>query len=146
MNLEEIRSLVQIMNEGKLTCVEVTEGETKIRLEKQPAAGSVGAPAAAAPTSVPAQPQTAAEQAPGNAPQYIEVKSPMVGVFYAASSPESQPFVQIGQKVKKGDILCVIEAMKLMNELNADADGEIAEVCAQNGQIVEYGQTLFKLR
>jgi acetyl-CoA carboxylase, biotin carboxyl carrier protein len=146
MNLEEIRSLVQIMSEGKLTCVEVTEGETKIRLEKQPAAGSACASAAAVPESVPAQPRAAVEQAQGNTAPYIEVESPMVGVFYASPSPESRPFVQIGQKVKKGDVLCVIEAMKLMNELNADADGEIAEICAQNGQIVEYGQTLFKLR
>jgi acetyl-CoA carboxylase biotin carboxyl carrier protein len=70
----------------------------------------------------------------------------MVGVFYTAPTPESEPYVKVGSTVKKGDVLCVIEAMKLMNEINSDQDGEIAEICAENGSVVEYGQTLFKLR
>ena len=74
-----------------------------------------------------------------------EVKSPMVGVFYAAPAPDAKPYVQVGDKVKKGDVLCIIEAMKLMNEIQADADGEIADICVQNGDLVEYGQTLFKI-
>jgi acetyl-CoA carboxylase biotin carboxyl carrier protein len=69
-----------------------------------------------------------------------------VGVFYTSSSPESQPYIKVGSKVKKGDIVCIIEAMKLLNEINSDQDGEIAEICVDNGQVVEYGQTLFKLR
>ena len=73
-----------------------------------------------------------------------EVKSPMVGVFYAAPSPDAQPFVQVGSKVKKGDVLCIIEAMKLMNEITAEQDGTIVEICAQNGQAVEYGTPLFR--
>ncbi|HML49609.1 MAG TPA: acetyl-CoA carboxylase biotin carboxyl carrier protein, partial [Clostridia bacterium] len=74
-----------------------------------------------------------------------EVKSPMVGVFYAAPSPESPPFVKRGDRVKRGDVLCIIEAMKLLNEIAAEADGEIADICVENGQVVEYSQTLFKI-
>ena len=74
-----------------------------------------------------------------------EVKSPMVGVFYQAPSPEADPYVHVGSKVKKGDVLCVIEAMKLLNEITADTDGEIVDVCVENGQLVEYGQVLFKI-
>ena len=73
------------------------------------------------------------------------VVSPMVGVFYASPSPDDPPFVKVGQKVHKGDVLCIIEAMKLMNEITAEEDGEIIDVCATNGSVVEYGQTLFKL-
>lgn len=141
MNLKAIRSLVQVMNEGGLTCVEVTEGDTKIRLEKQTAAAAA---VSAVPAAVPAAIAECAEQSAASA--YREVKSPMVGVFYAAPSPDGEPYVQEGSKVSKGDVLCVIEAMKLLNELNADMDGEVVEICAHNGQVVEYGQTLFKLR
>ena len=73
------------------------------------------------------------------------VVSPMVGVFYAAPAPAEKPFVAVGDRVKKGDVLCVIEAMKLMNEITADRDGEVVDICVQNGDMVEYGQTLFKL-
>ena len=75
----------------------------------------------------------------------VEIKSPLVGVFYVAPSPDSAPYVKVGDHVKKGDVLCVVEAMKLMNEITATQDGEIVDVCAQNGSVVEYGQTLFKL-
>ena len=75
----------------------------------------------------------------------IEVKSPLVGVFYASPAPDAEPFVKVGDKVKKGDVLCIVEAMKLMNEITASHDGEIVDVCIQNGSVVEFGQTLFKL-
>ena len=77
--------------------------------------------------------------------QFKEVKSPMVGVFYAALSPDAAPFVKVGDRVKKGDVICIIEAMKLMNEITADEDGEVVDICVQNGEVVEYGQTLVKL-
>ncbi|MDO4356300.1 MAG: acetyl-CoA carboxylase biotin carboxyl carrier protein, partial [Clostridia bacterium] len=77
--------------------------------------------------------------------QVTPVKSPMVGVFYAAPSPEKPPFVKVGDRVKKGDVLCIIEAMKLMNEITAEQDGEIADVCVANGDVVEFGQILFKI-
>ena len=75
----------------------------------------------------------------------IEVKSPLVGVFYAAPAPDAEPFVKVGDRVKKGDVLCIVEAMKLMNEITASHDGEVIDICIQNGSVVEYGQTLFKL-
>jgi acetyl-CoA carboxylase biotin carboxyl carrier protein len=75
----------------------------------------------------------------------IEVKSPLVGVFYAAPSPEAEPFVKVGDRIKKGEVLCVVEAMKLMNEITATHDGEIVDICITNGAVVEFGQTLFKL-
>ncbi|MFR5864574.1 MAG: acetyl-CoA carboxylase biotin carboxyl carrier protein [Acutalibacteraceae bacterium] len=94
--------------------------------------------------------RTRAAPIPAAAPAQAEsgrvVKSPLAGVFYAASSPDATPFVQAGDRVKKGETLCIIEAMKVMNELTADADGEVEAVLAENGQIVEYGQPLFRLK
>lgn len=77
--------------------------------------------------------------------KYRDIRSPMVGIFYAAPNPESEPFVKVGQKVKKGDTLCIIEAMKLMNDVVAEESGEIVEICAENGTLVEFGQVLFKI-
>ena len=77
--------------------------------------------------------------------KYRDVKSPMVGIFYAAPAPDAEPFVKVGSKVKKGDTLCIIEAMKLMNDVVAEEDGEIVEICAENGSLVEFGQVLFKI-
>lgn len=144
MNLSQIRSLAKILTENGLTCLEVRSGEETVRLERSPNPSS-GVPA---PVQAPAaQPKAEEKTAPVESAQALrEIKSPMVGVFYAASSPEAEPFVKVGSHVKKGDILCVLEAMKLMNEVSAEEDGEVAEVCAKNGQVVEYGQTLFKLR
>ena len=150
MNIDDIKSLVEIMGEGGLTCMEVTEGENKIRLEKRPAAITEVRTVAAAAVETPALPQTAAAPnaaaaQPVDFNNLKEVKSPMVGMFYDSPSPEADSYVKIGSKVKKGDILCVIEAMKLLNEITADTDGEIVDICASNGQIVEYGQILFKI-
>ena len=154
MNIKNIRSLAQILQETGLTGLEVWEGETKIRLERAPAPQTVtvlgeqqpvmtlpaSAPAAASAAAAPA-----AEQGVVDYNDIREVKSPIVGVFYASPSPDAKPYVQVGDKVKKGDVLCIIEAMKLMNEIQADMDGEIADICVQNGDLVEFGQTLFKI-
>ena len=147
MNIEEIKSLVQIMGEGGLTCVEVTEGNNKVRLEKRPAAVTEvrTVSAAVSPDIAPAQASAPSAAKPVDFNDLKEIKSPMVGMYYSSPSPEAEPYVKIGSKVKKGDVLCVIEAMKLLNEITADADGEIVDICATNGQIVEYGQTLFKI-
>lgn len=146
MKIEEIRSLAQIMEEAGLTGLEILDKDSKVRLEKRPAAPAAYAPAAA-PGGVPAALQeNGMALKPQDAPQYREIKCPMVGVFYAAPTPESEPYVKVGSAVKKGDVICVIEAMKLLNEINSDQDGEIAEICAENGSVVEYGQTLFRLR
>ena len=138
------------VTEVELTC---GNGE-KIKLKKKsevkvvaaepievPAAPMVIPAAPAAPTA-PAAP--AAEAAP--VAEGKEIKSPMVGVFYAAASPDSDPYVQVGQAVKKGDTLCIIEAMKLMNEINAEESGVITEICVKNGDLVQFGQPLFKIK
>ena len=104
-----------------------------------PAAPVQAAPAAEAPA------QESAVPASGSFSNLTEVKSPMVGVFYDSPSPEADPYVKVGDKVKKGDVLCIIEAMKLLNEITAEQDGEIVDICAHNADVVEYGQTLFKI-
>ncbi len=157
MNLEEIRTLAEIMNDNGLTAIEITEGESNIRLEKNPPAPAC-VPAAPMPIpavvpAAPAQAGTPTAEAPaqevakasGSFSNLTEVKSPMVGVFYDSPSPEADPYVKVGDKVKKGDVLCIIEAMKLLNEITAEQDGEIVDICAHNSDVVEYGQTLFKI-
>lgn len=127
--------------------IEVAEGDMRIRLEKT--APSCAAEASVLPSAALAS-QTPAQR-PGIEEQTVdfnhikEVRSPMVGVFYAAPGPELPPYVKVGSQVKKGDVLCIIEAMKIMNEILAEDDGEIVDVCAANGDIVEFSQTLFKL-
>ena len=146
MDIEEIRSLAKIMEESGLTGLEISDQNTKIKLEKRQAAPvyasappAGGVPAALQENSQCRQPEEAPQQ-------YREIKCPMVGVFYAAPAPGNEPYVRVGSAVKKGDVICVIEAMKLLNEINCDQDGEIVEICAEDGSVVEYGQTLFKLR
>ena len=166
MNVKEIKTLVGIMEDSSLTALEIEVPDLKLRLERSAGTGSVAevlqppvysVPAAApapapAPEAVPAasaapvQPAAAELQAAARENAfYKEIKAPMVGVFYTASAPEAEPYVTKGSQVKKGDVVCIIEAMKLMNEIAAEEEGQIVEVCVQNGQIVEYGQTLFKL-
>ena len=148
MKMSDIRTLAELVEKHGLTALDYAEGEAHIRIERTPA------PVAAAVPAVPAAP--AAAPAPAAEPVKDEdagayfnaakmVLSPMVGVFYASPSPSDPPFVTVGSKVKKGDVLCIIEAMKLMNEITAEEDGEIIDICAANGSVVEYGQILFKL-
>jgi len=137
MNEEIIRKYAGLMKELELTGLEISENDTKIRLER----GAQGTFVAEAPVSV----QTAAaapEQKQAKA-GFDEVLSPMVGVFYEAPAENADPFVKKGDKVKKGDTLCIIEAMKLMNEVTAEQDGTIQEICVKNGETVEYGTVLF---
>lgn len=146
VDIKGIDTLARLMQETGLTSIEVQEGNTRLKLERQTTAA---VPVAAAPPVMqPAVTETA--QAPAAvpsapAPAGKTVLSPTVGVFYAAPSPEADAFVQVGDAVKKGDVLCIIEAMKLMNEIQAEEDGVIAEICAGNGQVVEYDQPLFRL-
>jgi len=149
MNVRQIRELAQILRQNGLSAIEVTEGEYHVKLEcAVPAAAFQAAPA---PVPLAAQPHPAPEAS--EKPQdvgvdfndIIEVKSPLVGVFYASPAPDAEPFVKVGDRVKKGEVLCIVEAMKLMNEITATHDGEIVDACVQNGAVVEYGQTLFKL-
>ncbi len=136
MKLEEIRSLSRLMQETGLSVLDLKENGTHLRLER---AFSEKAP-------ISAQPQEKAEKSAlkiSPTPEGTPLKAPMVGVFYNAPSPDAKPFVSVGDFVKKGDTLCVIEAMKLFNEISAEKDGKILEICVRNGQVVEYGQTLF---
>ena len=152
MNLRQIRELVRLLESSSLTVLEIEENDLRVRLEKGQTTGIAQPVPAALPQAVPAA--LPVETAPAPAPvadgtvdfnRLKEVKSPLVGIFYAAPSPGAEPFAGVGSRVKKGDVLCVVEAMKLMNEITADADGEVIDVCVQNGQVVEFGQILFKL-
>ncbi len=158
MKIEEIKALAEIMSGNGVTSLKIDEGDLHIRIERDfpPAAPVVAAqpaliPAVPAAASTPTAAPAAASSTAGSSEQPVdfhnlkEVKSPMVGVFYDSPSPEADPFVKVGSKVKKGDVLCIIEAMKLLNEINADTDGEIVDICANNGDVVEYGQPLFKI-
>lgn len=154
--IDEIKEIITALDNSSVTEVELTCGNgEKIKLKKRSevklvAAEPIEVPAApmvvpAAPAAAPAAPAApAAEAAP--VAEGKEIKSPMVGVFYAAASPDSDPYVQVGQSVKKGDTLCIIEAMKLMNEINAEESGVITEICVKNGDLVQFGQPLFKIK
>ena len=135
-----VRALAHLMQETGLTSLEIQENDCTIRLERAvPAAAAPAASAHSAAVSVP-------EEDPGMDFNNVKlVTSPVVGVFYAAPSPDREPFVSVGSRVHEGDTLCIIEAMKLMNEITAECDGEIVDVCAVNGDVVEFGQTLFKI-
>ena len=125
------------MSELGLTGLEVTENDRVVRLERNPA------PQTTAPVQtvqVGDVPQSAANE------DLIEISSPMVGVFYAAPAEDADPYVQVGDRVKKGQTLCIVEAMKLMNEIVAETDGQIVEICAQNGQVVDFGCPLFRIK
>ena len=134
MNEAEIRKYAMLMRELGLTGLEVKENVGVVRLERAGAA----APAAVAPA------EPAAAQAPAPSAGLV-IRSPMVGVFYAAPTEDSEPFIKEGDHVRKGDTLCVIEAMKLMNEIPAEQDGVITGILAKNGQTVEYGTPLFQI-
>lgn len=148
MKMSDIRTLAELVEKHGLTALDYAEGEAHIRIERTPAPVTAAVPAApAAPAAAPAPAAEPVKDedtgADFNAAKMV--LSPMVGVFYASPSPSDPPFVTVGSKVKKGDVLCIIEAMKLMNEITAEEDGEIIDICAANGSVVEYGQILFKL-
>jgi acetyl-CoA carboxylase biotin carboxyl carrier protein len=153
MDLRKLKKLIDLVQESGIGELEITEGEEKVKIVKGGGV-SVSAPApamAAAPAAAPADPRPApaaaapppAEPEPGQ--DGHAVKAPMVGTFYRSSSPDAKAFVEVGQAVKEGDTICIIEAMKLMNEIEADASGVVKAILVENGQPVEYGQPLFIL-
>lgn len=150
MNETDIRKYAGLMEELGLTGLEITEDNKVVRLERTaPAKEQVIVAAPMAATAAGTDNATgagAAATAPAASGDYISVKSPMVGVFYAAPTENAEPFVAIGDKVEAGKTLCIIEAMKLMNEISAEESGVIAEICVTNGQVVEYGTELFRIR
>ncbi len=149
MDLRKLKTLIDLVSESNVSELEITEAEGKVRIVKggvaplvqqmpAPVAQTVAAPA------IPTQAaQAAAAPAPSAAPAGHSVKSPMVGTFYRASSPGAKPFVEMGSTVKEGDTICIIEAMKILNEIEADKSGTITQILCENGQAVEYGQPLF---
>ena len=139
MNEKDIRKYASLMSELGLTGIEITEGGASIRLERSPAPET-----RAAMTVVEAAQDCAqAETLPADV---VSVRSPIVGVFYASPAENAEPYVSVGDRVEKGKTLCIIEAMKLMNEINAEFDGVVTEVCVKNGQVVEYGTELFRMK
>ena len=148
MEIKDIEKLARLMQETGLTALEYAQGEAQLKLERKQ---EITVAAAAAPVS--AAPSLGGAEALGvthaqdsqPAKEGALVLSPMVGVFYSSPNPEARPYVQVGDTVEKGDTLCIIEAMKLMNEIPAEVDGTIAEVCVGNGQVVEYNQPLFRI-
>ncbi|MFZ5539950.1 MAG: acetyl-CoA carboxylase biotin carboxyl carrier protein [Pseudomonadota bacterium] len=149
MDLRKLKTLIDLVAESGIAEIEVTEGEDKVRIVKHnPVAAPPPAPAPA-PAPVFTAPAPSAAQASAPPPAVAEepkghvVKSPMVGTFYRSSSPGAKPFVEVGQAVKPGDTLCIIEAMKLLNEIEAEVAGVVKEILVENGQAVEYGQPLF---
>lgn len=148
MDLRKLKKLIDLVEESGIAELEITEGEEKVRITRtlpgvQPvyAAPPVQQVVAAAPAPAPAEP--AAAPAEPALPEGHVVKSPMVGTFYRAPSPGAKPFVEVGQTVNPGDTLCIIEAMKLLNEIEADRGGVIKAILVENGQPVEYGEPLF---
>ena len=151
MDLRKLKTLIDLVSESNVSELEITEAEGKVRIVK----GPVGGPVAVAPPVLAAAPVSAASaQASASAPVTPAaaepaavsghiVKSPMVGTFYTASSPEAKPFVQVGSVVNEGDTICIIEAMKILNEIEADKSGTVTRIMVDNGQAVEYGQSLY---
>ncbi|MBP6395009.1 MAG: acetyl-CoA carboxylase biotin carboxyl carrier protein [Giesbergeria sp.] len=146
MDLRKLKTLIDLVSESNVSELEITEAEGKVRIVKSGAtvvhqyAGA--APAAAAPAAAPVAAAVAELPAPVQ-PTGHTVKSPMVGTFYRASSPGAKAFVEVGSVVKEGETICIIEAMKILNEIEADKSGTISRILGENGQAVEYGQPLF---
>jgi acetyl-CoA carboxylase biotin carboxyl carrier protein len=145
MDLRKLKTLIDLVSESNVSELEITEAEGKVRIVKssgvpmmmqhQPGMNMMAPQAAPAPVAAP--------DAPAAEPVGHAVKSPMVGTFYRSSSPGSDAFVEIGSVVKEGDTVCIIEAMKILNEIEADKSGTVTKILSENGQAVEYGQPLF---
>jgi acetyl-CoA carboxylase biotin carboxyl carrier protein len=150
LDLRKLKKLIDLVQESGIAELEITEGEEKVKIVKGGAVVSMmaaPAPAVAAPVEArpaPAAAPAAAAEADAGQEGHV-VKAPMVGTFYRSPSPDAKAFVEVGQAVKEGDTICIIEAMKLMNEIEADASGSVKAILVENGQPVEYGQPLFIL-
>ena len=149
MDIRKIKKLIELIEDSDVEQLEIKEGEESIKITRRnpnaPAVVASPAPVIAAPAPVAAAPAT-----PTSAPEETRtalpsINSPMVGTFYRSPSPEAPPFVQVGQQVKTGDVLCIVEAMKMMNQIEADRDGTISEVLVENGAPVEFDQPLFSI-
>ncbi len=153
MDIRKVKKLIELLEESNIDEIEIREGEESVRISRNSAAAlsmaSQAAPVYAAPPAAPAPaPAPAAEPAaPPAAPSPVghQVNSPMVGTFYRSPSPSSPPFVEVGQAVNVGDVICIVEAMKMMNQIEADKSGKIGAILVENGQAVEFDQPLFSI-
>ncbi|MED4410000.1 acetyl-CoA carboxylase biotin carboxyl carrier protein [Bacillus licheniformis] len=156
LNIDEIRQLIKLIDESSINEFTYENEGSKVELKKQSGTVQTIQQVAAAPVQAPA-PEAQAKQAPvQDAPakeeaakeggNFHKITSPMVGTFYASSSPEADPYVTVGSKVTESSVVCIVEAMKLFNEIEAEVEGEIVEVLVENGQLVEYGQPLFLVK
>jgi acetyl-CoA carboxylase biotin carboxyl carrier protein len=160
IDLDFLRGLIQAVDDSGIDSLEIARGGTRIRINKTPppapvtaaapapavAHAAASAPAAALPAaSAPAPAAQEPAQAAAPASSLVEIKSPMVGTFYRSPAPEAPAYVEVGSRIARGQTLCILEAMKLMNELPAEVSGTIREVCVENGEPVEYGQVLFRV-
>jgi acetyl-CoA carboxylase biotin carboxyl carrier protein len=149
MDLRKLKTLIDLVSDSNVSELEITEAEGKVRIVKSAPAPiamvtqTMNAPVAAAPAPVAAPVAAPAVAVVEAVPAGHTVKSPMVGTFYRSSSPGAKSFVEIGSQVKEGDTICIIEAMKILNEIEADKSGTITQILAENGQAVEYGAPLF---
>lgn len=146
MDLRKLKTLIDLVSESNISELEITEADGKVRIVKADPAAAAGMQYAPAPLMM-AQPPMAAPAVAAPPPPPEEtghpVKSPMVGTFYRAANPGSKPFAEIGDAIKEGDPICIIEAMKIMNEIEADKSGTVTRILCENGQAVEFGQPLF---
>ena len=152
MDLRKLKTLIDLVSESSISELEITEAEGKVRIVKAAAASPVSAPVAAVAVAAPVAAPAPAAAAPAAVPVAPEaeahakvIKSPMVGTFYRSASPGAKPFAGVGSTIKEGDPVCIIEAMKIMNEIEADLGGTISRILCENGQAVEFGQPLFVL-
>ncbi len=147
MDLRKLKTLIDLVAESGISELEVTEGESKVKIVKSSGVSNqmvmMQQPMTQAPVMQQAQPPVAAAPVVAAEPTGHIVKSPMVGTFYRSSAPGAAPFVELGASIKEGDTICIIEAMKLLNEIDADASGVITQILVENGQPVEFGQPLF---
>ncbi len=150
MDLKEIRQLIKMVESSDISQFEIQEEGKKLKITKnshssaQVVQHTVAPPAPAAAAPAPAAPEQAAP-APAKKDNVVEVLSPMVGTFYRSPSPDSDPYTDVGKTVKAGDVLCIVEAMKLMNEIESEVSGKVVEICVENGEPVEYNQVLFRV-
>lgn len=152
MDIRKVKKLIEMLEESEISEIEIHEGEESVRISRYaPAAQAqtlVQLPnaGAVAPATMTAEPAAAPEPEPAKELEGHIIKAPMVGIFYEAPAPGKAPFVQQGEAVKQGDVLCIIEAMKIMNQIEADVSGVIVNIMVENGEPVEYGQPLFLIR
>jgi len=146
MDLRKLKTLVDLVSESNISELEITEAEGKVRIVKA-SAGVAATPMTMAAPAAPAAPVASAAEPPAPAvPGVVTgkvIKSPMVGTYYRSASPGAKPFVEVGSQIKEGEAVCIIEAMKIMNEIDADCSGKILQILCENGQAVEFGQPLF---